>query len=274
MRNKDIKVNEIRVKTDCILKNGDIVTIFLPENTDTHKNENYDKYFTVVYEDENLLIVNKIRGLCVNTDISDDSPNLIEELNRYAGTENGVFLCHRIDRNTGGLVVSAKNQNVLNEITKAIEERRVRKYYQAIVYGKPQKVSDKLINYISKDENASKVFIREKKGRDNVTAITNYNIVRTEKNISLLDVEIETGRMHQIRVQFAHSGFPIIGDGKYGNTAINRKFREKKQLLYAYKLVFDFDKGSKLSYLNSKSIEINPGLSEIFDKLLALQTDS
>ena len=113
-----------------------------------------------------------------------------------------------------------------------------------------------MTNYLSKNSRLSQVFVHATREKGDLTAITTYNTLKTIADLSLLEVSIATGRMHQIRAQLSHAGYPILGDGKYGNTVINRKYKTKMQQLFAFRLEFNFPAKSKLSYLSGTSVEI------------------
>lgn len=261
LRDKDIKVNGIRTKSDVILNQNDIIEMYLTNNfteQSTQKNN-----VSIVIEDDNILIVNKPQGIAVHAGDNEKSNNaqpVLIELLRHQTSDN-LQLCHRIDRNTGGLVLLAKNRTALNEILNAMENHLIKKCYRCIVYGTPNPHKATLTNYLSKNSRISQVFIHTTREKGDLTAITTYNTLKTIGELSLLEVSIATGRMHQIRAQLAHIGCPILGDGKYGNTTVNRKFKAKIQQLFAFKLEFNFPAGSKLSYLSGTSIEI-PTLNE------------
>lgn len=261
LRGKDIKVNGTRTKNDIILNQNDVIEMYLPNNLTAQSTQKID--LPIVIEDDNILIVNKPQGIAVHAGDTGKSgsaqPTLIELLQHQ--TSSDLQLCHRIDRNTGGLVLLAKNRTSLDEILNAMENHLIKKFYRCIVYGTPNPPKATLTDYLSKNSRISQVFVHTTREKGDLTAITTYNTLKTIGKLSLLEVSIATGRMHQIRAQLAHIGCPILGDGKYGNTTVNRKFKVKNQQLFAFKLAFDFPTGSKLSYLSGSSIEI-PTLNE------------
>ena len=166
--------------------------------------------------------------------------------------------CHRIDRNTTGLVLFAKNEKSLEILLSKFKNHEIEKHYLALVYGHPSSNSKKLEAYLFKDNKKSMVYISDtpKKGYSKI--ITSYTILEKRKdNTSVLDVEIETGKTHQIRAHLAYLNYPIIGDGKYGKNDINKKFNKKVQMLCSYKMIFNFNNDSGiLNYLNNLKFEL------------------
>ena len=249
LRKKDIKVNEKRVNKDIFVYENDKIEIYLPKELEDMK-INLDK----VYEDENILVINKP----VNIEVT-GANSLTEIINKqYANCEFKPQPCHRIDRNTTGLIMFAKNEEALKILLEKFKEHEIEKHYLALVYGIPNKKEERLEAYLFKDQKKSQVYISDifKKGYQKI--ITKYTVLEKRKdNTALLDVEIETGRTHQIRAHLAHIGYPIIGDGKYGKNEINKQFGKKHQMLCSYKLKFNFKTESGiLSYLKEKEIEL------------------
>ena len=247
LRKKDIKVNGKRTNKDITVYENEKIEIYLPKEFQEVNIE-----LNIVYEDKNILIVNKQRNMEVTGEKS-----LAEIIKKqYSNCGFKPQPCHRIDRNTTGLVVFAKNEKALEILLEKFKNHEIEKHYLALVYGIPNKKEERLEAYLFKDNKKAYVYISDtlKKGYQKI--ITSYKVLETRKdNTALLDVEIETGRTHQIRAHLAHIGYPIIGDGKYGKNQINKQFGKKYQMLCSYKLKFKFQSESGiLTYLKGKEI--------------------
>ena len=249
LRKKDIKINGKRVSENVNVFENDEILVYIPDNLLENK-LNLD----IIYEDNNILMINKPSNIEVT-----GTGSLTEVVHSlYASCEFLPMPCHRLDRNTSGLILFAKNETSLNILLEKFKHHEIEKHYLAWVYGIPKEKNKKLISYLFKDSSKSLVYISDipKKGYQKI--ITSYSLIESfDNNTSLLDVEIETGKTHQIRAHLAHIGLPIIGDGKYGINEINKKFKVKTQKLVSYKMIFRFITDSEeLQYLNQKKFEL------------------
>ena len=248
LRKRDVRVNDTKVSDNVILHSGDVIKVFIPdEQLFKDKSFNID----IIYEDDNIVVVNKPAEIEV---VGENS--LTTELCKYYNSTS-IFPCHRLDRNTTGLVLLAKNEKALNILLDKFKNREIEKHYRALVYGIPCKKEDTLTAYLFKDAKKSLVYISDVPKKRYEKIITSYKVIssNSKNNTSLLDVNLHTGKTHQIRAHLAHIGYPIIGDGKYGNREINKKFKYKYQQLCSYSLKFCFktDAGI-LNYLNNKNV--------------------
>lgn len=254
LRKKDIKVNGVRVKEDYLVSFGDKIEIYIIDDFLFGKD---DEGYSVVFEDNNLLVVNKAQGIPVHPDNNQKEATLIDKLQKQYGSD--IALCHRLDRNTSGLVIIAKNTKTLDIMLDKIKNREIQKYYTCIVSGRMNNKQAELTDFLEKNEKISRVFISDKKSRNSVQIVTRYKVIKTLDNLSLLEVELVTGKTHQIRAHLAFYGHPIIGDGKYGKNVENKQYNAKYQLLCASKIIFDFKSCAKhLDYLKNKTISIDP----------------
>ena len=263
LRQKDVKVNGVRIKQDYTVVLGDEVQIYVVDDIldgiEQKKSPDADMGFSIVYEDSNIIIVNKSQDMSVHADKGQSSGTLIDLVRNYLKPQE-IFLCHRLDRNTSGLVVLAKNKPSLDLIVEKMESREIKKYYQCLVKGKMENQSAQLKAFLFKDKSKSMVYIGDKKTIGSMEITTNYNVIKyyPKNDISLLEVELVTGRTHQIRAHLAHIDHPVIGDGKYGSNSINRPLGAKYQELCAYKIIFDIENAGHLEYLKNKEFKITP----------------
>lgn len=249
LRKKDIRVNDIKVNENIIIHEGDNVKIYILDKFLFCEEQNLD----IIYEDENILVLNKSKGIEVTGE------NSLSELVHKIYNSNCINPCHRLDRNTSGLVLFAKSNEALNILLDKFKNQEISKFYRCKVVGILSKKHNILNAYLFKDNKKSVVYVSDfpEKGYRPIT--TEYAVIdeNKDKNYSILEVILHTGRTHQIRAHLAHIGHPIIGDGKYGINSINKTFNEKTQNLVSYKLRFDFrtDAGI-LNYLKGKEIKI------------------
>lgn len=248
LRKKDIKVNGKRVNKNVIVNYNDKIQVYISDELLRGLEKKTE--IPIVYEDSNIVIFNKPANMSVEGENS-----LTTIMN-----ENYEFLepCHRIDVNTIGLVIFAKNESALSSMVEIFKNHEIEKHYIACCYGIP-KANATLNAYLFKESKKSIVYISKipKKGYSKIQ--TSYKLLEQNKskNLSLLDVTLHTGKTHQIRAHLAYAGLPILGDGKYGSYEINKRFKVYKQLLCSYSICFHLsDSSSPLYYLNEKTIKL------------------
>ena len=274
IRLKRVKLNGKGAKRDTRLAAGDTVQLYInDEFFEQPREENaYLKVgapkLNIVYEDENLLLLDKKPGVLCHSAGAWDYNTLIAHVQAYLAQkgewrpkEENSFapaLCNRIDRNTGGIVLAAKNAETLRILNDKIRDREIDKYYLCAVHGRPKPPEGRLENFLFKDAQKNQVYVKDRPEPGAKTAVTEYKLLRSKGPLSLVECRLLTGRTHQIRAQMAHAGWPLLGDGKYGSERFNRDYGEKGQALYSYKLRFDFPTDAGLlNYLRGREFEVD-----------------
>lgn len=274
LRTKKIKVNKKRALPSQRLSEGDLVELYLKDDffageTPEESYKSIVPSLKPVYEDENILICDKRPGLLVHSDDSEDVNTLINHITAYL-YRKGEYdpdsessfrpaLCNRIDRNTGGLVIAAKTAAALRTVNEKIRNGEIVKRYVCAVHGVPEKKRDTLYGYLIKDcdKNTVTVYKTKPSAGDVKTIITKYTVIGEKDGNALLNVELVTGRTHQIRAHLASIGHPLLGEGKYGINRDDKRLGYKYQALYSRYIRFAFTEDSgELEYLKGKEVTV------------------
>lgn len=274
VRKKNIVVNDKKANPEDMIFEGDVVKLYLSDET-------LDKFIgkpkkiysklkpSIVYEDENVILINKDLGILSHGAGGDFEENIVDSMISYLiGTGEYVprlentftpSICNRLDRNTSGLIIGAKNYESLKAINDNIKLRNIERFYKTIVAGQV-KNNDVFKAYLYKDEDNNRVVVKDEEFEGSKEIETKINVLKSGRDYSVLEVELITGRTHQIRSQLASVGYPIIGDRKYGSKNVNEKLRRSidldNQFLHAYRIVFN-GLGGNLAYLNGKEFTVD-----------------
>lgn len=251
IRQKKIKRNGKRTEAGERLSAGDVVSVYLAETEAPARTDG----FSVIYEDARILAVYKKPRLACEDRTGVMKDTLASEVNAYLSEKGeSAALCHRIDFNTEGLVLLAKDRGSLEFLTEAIKRREIGKRYLCVCRGRPAPESGELVCQLFKDAKKNRVYLSDEPVKGSKTAVTRYRTLSSRAGLSLVECELVTGRTHQIRAQLARAGWPILGDEKYGDKEMNKKYKEKRQLLCAYRLELTFPAEGPLADLSGKVI--------------------
>lgn len=274
IRTKKIKVNRKRTEQSYVLSEGDEIQLFIrdeffdnPEKDDGALSRITPK-LNILYEDENIMLLNKRPGVLVHEDDEGGENTLIMHVKAYLYGKGeydpekeqsfAPALCNRIDRNTGGIVIAAKNAEALRDMNAKIKAGEIQKHYLCLVHGAPPKKADKMTAYLRKNSKDNTVEVRDRPFGGSKEIITGYNVLEKRGDTTLVEVRLYTGRTHQIRAHMAHIGCPLVGDGKYGINRSDKAKGFKYQALYAYKLIFPKTaESNSLSYLEGREFSLD-----------------
>ena len=285
IRIKRVKCNNARCQRDQRLKEGDVLQLYINDEFFEQPREDnlfltlFQPKLDVLYEDGHILLVNKRPGIVVHADETEKVNTLINHIQAYLYQkrewnpkwENSFTpaLCNRIDRNTGGIVIAAKDAETLRIVTAKIRDREITKKYLCITLGRMDPPQGKLECFLLKDEGKKQVSVFRHPVPGGKSSATLYRTLESRGELSLTEAELLTGRTHQIRASFADAGHPLLGDGKYGRGNVNRRYGETRQALYSYYVRFDFptDAGC-LEYLRGRvfQVECVPFVEKYFSK--------
>ena len=260
------------IKLNGMLNEGDVLTFYIKDEFfEAAEEKHYDFLkapgkLDIVYEDENIILIDKKPGVIVHPDKQYHFDSLVSRVLHYL-YDKGEYdperdkaftpaLVNRIDRNTGGIVIAAKNAESLRIMNAKMKSRELEKYYLCLVHGTPKKSEDILNGYITKNESKNTVRVHKTQVEGSKEIKTKYKVLKSGRGMSLVEVELLTGRTHQIRAHMASIGHPLVGDSKYGK---NKKSPDgfRYQALYSYKLIFNFSTDAGiLDYLNGREFRV------------------
>ncbi len=272
IRTKRIKLNGKRAEISTRLNEGDLLQLYINDDLLAPAKPKYDFLsapvrLDIIYEDENILLVNKPEGLVVHPDKVEYRDTLIMRIQHYL-YDKGEFkpddeasfkpaLVNRIDRNTGGIVIAAKTAEALRVLNEKLKNRELDKYYLCIVHGVPKRKHDILVGQLEKDGDTNTVAVSNRRTESSRTIRTEYTAIASAGGYSLVKIKLLTGRTHQIRAHMASIGHPLLGDGKYGVNKADRKRGFEHQALWSYRLKFAFDSNAgALEYLNGREFTV------------------
>ncbi|MGI6264817.1 MAG: RluA family pseudouridine synthase [Acutalibacteraceae bacterium] len=272
IRQKDIKINGKRCEASTRLSEGDVIALYVKDEFLTRQEAVYDflrasKRLDVIYEDDHVMLLNKPVGLLCHPDKNEYGDTLLFRAQRYL-YEKGAYdpsaensfapaLVNRIDRNTAGIVIVAKTAAALRILNQKLKDREIRKFYLCVVHGVPNPEHALLKGFLLKDEERNLVTVSDRPMPNGRTILTEYRVLEAKNGLALVEIELHTGRTHQIRAHMASIGHPLLGDGKYGTNALNKGTGFHKQALCSYKLQFAFTTpADELEYLNGQAFQL------------------
>lgn len=244
LKNRDVRVDGERVTGDVRVREGQQIRAYWPKEAVASWGQSKPG-LPIVFENEHVILINKPQGLQAQNDenpLSGDSAlTRVIAMKREAGEKtDSIRLCHRLDVQTGGLLLLTKDDAAYEAARKAFEARTMEKFYTCRVKGCPARKEAVMRAYLRKDAELSRVSVTDYPARGALEIVTGYRVMEPGE-YARLEVELMTGRTHQIRAHLAHIGHPILGDDKYGDRALNRQLGLRRQQLWATRLVFHAD---------------------------------
>jgi len=270
LRKNCVKIDGKHIKDGAyILKEGELLSLYFKDEffiTPAFSNDfmKITPKLNILYEDENILLIDKPQGICVHEDTNQNSDNLLAHIKSYL-YKKGEYkpelentfapaLANRIDRGTGGIVIAAKNAESLRILNEKIKNREIKKFYLCLANGIFDKKEGEIKGFLLRDKTTRSVMVFDEPTEDSKDILTLYKVLEEYPNYSLVEVQLMTGRTHQIRASFAHIGHYILGDRKYGK---DNNSDYLYQALYSYKIHFAFENDAGiLEYLNGKEFEV------------------
>ena len=258
MKKRDVRVDGVRISGDVRVSEGQEIRVFWPKSVIASEKKALPMP-EIVFEDAHVLLINKPQGVASQNEdnpLSGDSAltRSIAYLQAKGEETDCVHLCHRLDVQTGGLLLIVKDDASYESAVQAFTQRTFRKYYTCRVKGCPARREETMKAYLRKDAQISRVVVTDYPARGAQEIVTAYRVTESGE-CARLEVELITGRTHQIRAHLSHIGHPILGDDKYGDRMLNRQLGIRRQQLWATKMFFCAE--GALAYLNGKSFSVN-----------------
>ncbi len=258
IKKRDVRIDGVRISGDVRVSEGQEIRVFWPKSIAAGKEKKALPLPEIVFEDEHVLLINKPQGIASqNEDHPMEGDTALTRVMAYLSSKDektdSVHLCHRLDVQTGGLLLFTKDEPSYESAFRGFSERTFRKTYTCRVKGCPFQQKAEMRAYLRKDAQLARVVVTDYPARGALEIVTAYQVIRADEH-ALLEVELITGRTHQIRAHLAHIGHPILGDDKYGDRMLNRQLNLRRQQLWATRLEFNAE--GALAYLNGRIFSV------------------